>query len=138
VAANLVHRRRTDGVDNRHRQVMAGGPRDSGSKAHRLSHHYGAEVTRRRENHHAAGDLVASQLPQRGPEYQPAVAHRQRTFGGRHRDLRSGPKRRGDGVVGDCVGAQRNREPEARADDTSADQADADRPHPWPPESGTP
>ncbi|ORV56773.1 hypothetical protein AWC06_00730 [Mycobacterium fragae] len=121
-----AHARRTDRVEHRHRQVTTRRPNDPCAELHRLTDHHLAEVARRRENHYAAGHLVVPQPLQRGTKHQPAMAHRHGAFAGRGGYRCRCPECRGDRVVRDCVGAQRDREPEPRPHDAHGHQADPD------------
>src|SRR6185437_10760052 len=60
------------------------------------------------------------------------ATYRPRAFDGRDRQLDGGPECRGDRVVRDRVDPQRDRESEARPDDTRGGQPDTDGPHRWP------
>src|SRR3984957_975514 len=130
--------RRTDRGDPGPRQVVTGGRGHSGAKPDGLADHHPAEVARGSENDCAAISLAAAQLTHHGAEQQPSVADWYGAFGGRDGHLHAGAKCRDDRVVSDCVGAQRDREPETRTDDARGGQADADRPHPGPLRASTP
>ncbi len=72
----------------------------------------------------------SSELSQRGAEQQPTVTDRDRAFGRCDGHLHGGTECGGYRVVRDCVGAQCDRESEARSDHSRSGHAGADRPDP--------
>ena len=118
-----THRRRTDRVDHRHRQVMAGGRGDAGAER------APAGRPSPRRSRAPARKPLPGRMSRRCPSRRSVARNISwpwptdtRAFGGRDGHLSGGAECRGDRVVSDCVGAQRDREPEARADDAGGDQ----------------